>query len=41
MGTDPRCLEFIDRMRSDVAAQRERAIARGLLDLKGLFGGAR
>ena len=33
IGTDPRFLEFIDRMRSDVAAQRERALARGLLEV--------
>jgi TolB-like protein/tRNA A-37 threonylcarbamoyl transferase component Bud32 len=33
MGTDARFVEFIDRMRRDVAAQRERARARGLLDL--------
>ena len=33
MGTDARFVEFIDRMRRDVAAQRERARARGLLEL--------
>jgi hypothetical protein len=33
MGTDARFGEFIDRMRRDVAAQRERARARGLLEL--------
>jgi tetratricopeptide (TPR) repeat protein len=38
MGTDPRFLDFIDRMRGDVAAQRERARQRGLLDLAGLVG---
>ncbi len=38
MGSDPRFIEFIDRMRRDVAAQRERARARGLLELTGLLG---
>jgi hypothetical protein len=38
MGTDPRYLDFIDRMRRDVAAQRERARQRGLLDLTGVLG---
>jgi hypothetical protein len=37
MGTDTRFVELIDRMRRDVAAQRERARARGLLELAGLF----
>lgn len=37
IGTDPRFLEFIDRMRSDVAAQRERAMARGLLEVTGVL----
>jgi TolB-like protein len=37
MGTDARFVEFIDRMRRDVAAQRERARARGLLELTGLL----
>jgi non-specific serine/threonine protein kinase len=37
MATDPRFLAFIDRMRSDVAAQRERAIARGLFEMRGVF----
>jgi hypothetical protein len=40
MSTDPRFLAFMDRMRSDVAAQRDRAAARGLLDLRGLLGAA-
>lgn len=39
-GTDPRFLTIIDRMRADVAAQRERAGARGLLELTGLIGPA-
>jgi non-specific serine/threonine protein kinase len=38
LGTDPHFLAFIDRMRSDVAAQRERAKARGLLELTSLLG---
>ena len=33
MGSDPRFLEIIDRMRRDIATQRERARQRGLLDL--------
>ena len=33
MGADTRFIDFIDRMRRDVAAQRERARQRGLLDL--------
>jgi TolB-like protein len=37
MGTDPRFLEFLDRMRGDVAAQRERATSRGLLEMRGLL----
>ena len=37
MGTDARFLEFIDRMRRDVAEQRERARQRGLLDLTGVL----
>ena len=37
LGGDPRFLEIIDRMRGDVAAQRERARARGLLELTGLL----
>jgi hypothetical protein len=40
MGTDPRFLAFMDRMRSDVTAQRERAAARGLLDLRSLLAAA-
>jgi hypothetical protein len=36
MGTDPRVLAIIDRVRSDVAA-RERAGARGLLEMKGVL----
>ncbi len=38
MGSDPRFIEFIDRMRRDVAAQRERARQRGLLDLTVVLG---
>jgi hypothetical protein len=38
MGADPRYVAYLDRMRSDVAAQRERARQRGLLDLTGLVG---
>jgi TolB-like protein len=38
MGTDARFIEFIDRMRRDVAVQRERAKARGLLELTSLLG---
>ena len=41
IGTDPRFLEFIDRMRSDVAAQRERALARGLLQVTRVLAPAR
>ena len=41
MGGDPRFIGFIDRMRLDVAAQRERARARGLLDLTGLLSPSR
>ena len=41
MGSDPRFTGFIDRMRLDVAAQRERAKARGLLDLTGVLGPSR
>jgi hypothetical protein len=37
MGDDVRFVAFIDRMRRDVAAQRERAQARGLLELTGLL----
>jgi serine/threonine-protein kinase len=39
-GTDSRFADIIDRMRRDVAAQRERARARGLLDLTGLVSSA-
>jgi hypothetical protein len=35
-----RILEFIDRMRSDVAVQRQRAMARGLLDVTGVLASA-
>ena len=41
MGGDPRFIGVIDRMRLDVAAQRERARARGLLDLTGVLGPSR
>jgi hypothetical protein len=37
MGSNPRFAGFLERMRLDVAAQRERAKARGLLDLTGLL----
>lgn len=33
MGNDARFIEFIDRVRRDIATQRERARQRGLLDL--------
>ena len=36
MGNDARFVEFLDRIERDLATQRERAKARGLLDLKGL-----
>ena len=38
MGKDPRFIAFIDRMRRDVAVQRERARQRGLLDLTAVLG---
>ena len=38
MGQDPRFIAFIDRMRRDVAVQRERARQRGLLDLTAVLG---
>ena len=38
MGNDARFVEFLERMERDLAAQRERARARGLLDLKSLVG---
>ena len=38
MGQDPRFVAFIDRMRRDVAVQRERARQRGLLDLTAVLG---
>ena len=37
MGSDPRFIEIIDRMRRDIATQRERARQRGLLDLTGVL----
>jgi tetratricopeptide (TPR) repeat protein len=40
LGTDARFVAFLDRMRGDVAAQRERARQRGLLDLSGVLGRA-
>jgi hypothetical protein len=40
LGTNPRFVQLLDRMRSDVAAQRERVRARGLLDLTALLGRA-
>jgi TolB-like protein len=36
MGSDPRFIDFIERMRRDVSAQQERARQRGLLDLTGV-----
>jgi len=36
MGADAPFIDFIDRMRRDIATQRERARQRGLLDLTGL-----
>jgi TolB-like protein len=38
LGADPRYIAYLDRMRADIAAQRERARQRGLLDLTGLIG---
>ena len=38
MEIDARFVDFIDRMRRDVAAQRERARQRGLLDVVGVVG---
>lgn len=38
LGADPRYVAYLDRMRADIAAQRERARQRGLLDLTGLVG---
>jgi TolB-like protein len=38
LGRDARVVRMLDRMRRDVAAQRERARTRGLLELKSLIG---